>query len=328
MAIRYIFLFFVSLLIMGCGRPSGKAEERRTWMLENERVKVLCTTGQVAYLVREVGGKDVHVYTLIPPLSDPHEYQLVKGDDELFSSADLLFFSGLGLECGSGFQRYMRDPKTFLVGDRIVSLKPDRALYSGKVVDPHLWMDVSLWAEGASKVADALSAYMPEKTQAFHARAREVEKNLCRVHHEIERKLQEVPEHKRYLITTHDAFRYFVRAYMATEKEKSENTWEKRARSPEGLAPDSQMSTRELSSLVSYALEHHVFTLFPEFGTNCSSLVKLQEALKAKGHNAMIAQHFLLSDSLGPKGTSQENYEDMVYYDARIIERMLQHEPP
>ena len=292
-------------------------------MLDRERIQVLCTTEVVSYLVKEIGGERIHVYTLIPPLADPHSYQMLKGDDELFESARLLFFSGLGLEYASGFQRYRQSSKAISLGEKIAHTCPERLLYVGGIIDPHLWMDLSLWAEGASSVADALSALLPEQTDFFHERAETLKKRLIALHQKIEAHMKQIDESRRYLVTTHASFRYFVRAYMATEGERASGEWEKRTASLEGLAPDSQISTQDMRAVVSYCVEHEVDSLFSEFGSNRSSLMRLQEALIDNKREAHIVQAPLFADSPGPSGSAQDNYEDMVYYDAAVIEHAL-----
>lgn len=292
-------------------------------MIDQERVQVLCTTGAVAYLVDAVGQEAVHVYTLIPPLADPHGYQVLKGDDELFGCARLLFFSGLGLEYASGFQRYRQSGKTVLLGESIVHKCPERVLYAGKSIDPHLWMDLSLWAEGADVVADALSTLLPEQAVRFHERAEALKKRLIVLHQKLEERMKQIAEKKRYLVTTHAAFRYFVHAYLATDEERKSGEWEQRTASLEGLAPDSQISTQDMRALVAYCLDHGVDSLFSDFGSNRSSLMRLQEALHEKNRKTHIVKNPLFADSLGPPGSDQDNYESMVYYDATVIEQAL-----
>jgi manganese/zinc/iron transport system substrate-binding protein len=319
---RRIFLFFI-VLVASCACSSGGSNDRRDWMLDTKKIRVLCTTGQVSFLVRSVGKDLVNVYTLIPSLSDPHTHQLVKGDDELFDGADLIFFSGLGLEGSGSLLRYGASKKALFIGDSIVRERPECILYAGKVPDPHLWMDASLWANGARVIAEALSKLLPEKASLFQANAQEAAKSLLSLHHKMRCHIQSIEEEKRYLLTAHDAFRYFARAYMATEEESKRGTWNKRVCSLEGLAPDSQISTRELKRAVDFCIESNVSCMFLEYGSNRSSLMKVQEALNETGHDMTLVAESLFSDSLGMKGSAQENYDSMLSYDVDIIVNAL-----
>src|ERR1700690_968816 len=96
---QFIVILFIAIFFVSCDRKMGN-EALKGWMQENGKLKVLCTTAMVADLVAHVGGQEVDCYILIQGQHNPHSYQLVKGDDEKFSRADLIFYNGLGLEHG------------------------------------------------------------------------------------------------------------------------------------------------------------------------------------------------------------------------------------
>ena len=70
--------------------------------------------------------------------------------------------------------------------------------------------------------------------------------------------LQEIPETKRFLVTTHDAFNYFTRAYLSTPQDRMTDQWILRCQAPEGLAPDSQISTLDIERIIQYLIKYNI----------------------------------------------------------------------
>src|SRR6185503_10660848 len=93
--IKLIRFFLLCACLCGCGSaPSSLAQ----WKEPNGRVKVLSTTPIIDDLVSRIGGDRIDHLSLMGPFIDPHSYELVKGDDEKFSTAQVVFCNGLGLE--------------------------------------------------------------------------------------------------------------------------------------------------------------------------------------------------------------------------------------
>ena len=134
---RFIFLLLLIPLVHACKPSSGARLDE--WMQPNGKVKVLCTTAMISSLVREVGGEMVDCLTLIQGESDPHSYQLVKGDDEKLAFADIIFYNGLGLEHGPSLAERLRlNPNAFAVGDFLVEKDPENAIIDNGSLDPHI----------------------------------------------------------------------------------------------------------------------------------------------------------------------------------------------
>ncbi len=304
-----LFLFFTS----SCERSSVLQE----WMAPNGKVKVLCTTEMVAELVREVGKDKIDCLTLIQGESDPHSYQLVKGDDEKIKRATLIFYSGLGLEHGPSLaERLRNNPKAFSLGDAIAKLEPKEIIIYNGSVDPHIWMDISLWQKSLNTIVDALQKEMPEHQTFFSENASLLKERLDAAHKAIVERFQKIPEERRYLVSAHEAFNYFVRVYLATEAEQKDGSWTKRSMAPEGLAPESQLSTQDIQRLVTHIVHYSIKTLFAESNVSQDSLKKLVDACEKMGYPVHVARDTLYVDSMGPKG---QNYIGMMEYDAKTI---------
>lgn len=324
---KHIVLLAFVFVVSGCSKEENMPREGslRQWMSEDGKKKVLCTTAMVRDLVQHIGGENIATYALIQGESDPHSYQLVKGDDEKFLRADLIFYNGLGLEHGPSLAHLLEhNKKAHSVGGFILEKAAEQMIYIDTVIDPHVWMDARLWSTAVPQIAEMLSTILPECKEIIKKNKEEVMRSLLKTHEELQEMLQKIPNDKRYLVTTHDAFNYFTRAYLADEKERKEGTWMRRCRSPEGLAPDSQLSTADIHRLVEYIAEHKISSIFAESNVSRDSIKKLVDACLQKGYTVHIAQDPLFADSMGPSGSSADTYIKMMDYDGRVITKELQ----
>ena len=163
-------LMFFFLALWGCSNPdsSSQHEEVRRWQEDNGKVKVLSTIAMVDDLVKQIGGEYVDRMVLIKGDLDPHSYQLVKGDDEKLSRADLIFYNGLGLEHGPSLQHYLRtSSKAVSLGNKIREQNPEAIIVFHGQLDPHIWMDVELWAGSIPFIVEVLSRKDPAHAQIF-----------------------------------------------------------------------------------------------------------------------------------------------------------------
>src|SRR3989344_4881931 len=167
--------------IMGCSCKNRAAG----WMQDSEKLKVLSTTAQIGGLVDAIGGDRVEGLVLIQGDLDPHSYEMVKGDGEKVAHADLIFYNGLGLEHGASLSAILRDsPKAMAVGEKIGAAYPERILRKGKVVDPHIWMDISLWKKGIGPIVEALSQADPEGAPFYRDQGVLVARQMEEAHRE------------------------------------------------------------------------------------------------------------------------------------------------
>jgi manganese/zinc/iron transport system substrate-binding protein len=307
-------IIFITLLIVSCAQLEQKAEKTREWMQERDKLRVLCTTEQVAFLVRSVGGEGVHICTLVSGQNDPHSYQMVKGDDALFRSADLIFSSGLMLEQNAGLSRYLKQYCAFPIGDEIAK-KTGRVIIVNGVYDPHMWNDLGLWSEGVFGIAEQLTLFLPKKADYFRHNAENSYAKLQNIHKNLWKRMQEIDSRKRYFVTTHDAFNYFCRAYLATQEECVNGQWIERFIAPEGFAPESQISIQDIGRCVDYIFKHDLHTVFSEAGVNTDSMNKVLEICAKKGQSVFLKKGLLYSDTL--KGGA--DYPQTVRHNVEIV---------
>lgn len=321
--IKYILSF---LILFSCSTDECAVgrENLRAWLQDNGKLKVLCTTAMIADLVQSVGGEQVDVLTLIRGELNPHTYQLVKGDDEKLRFAQVLFANGLGLEHGSSLQYQLKEnPHTVFLGDRIMEEESALMITLKGAIDPHIWMDASIWKKCVPFIAEALGRVDKNNAELYLQRGVELEARLNDLHEEMKRVLREVPQEKRFLVTSHDAFNYFTRSYLSTEEEEKKGGWQKRFAAPEGLSPDSQLSSSDIQHTVDFLLEHRIHVIFPESNVSRDSINKIVEASKEMGLDVSIADTYLYGDAMGCKGSTGESYEKMVMHNAKTIAHYL-----
>ncbi len=321
--IKYLVGIFCAcaLFFTSCGSSTKRGYALREWMTPNEQVKVLCTTEMISDIVRYVGDGHVDTLTLICGELDPHSYELVKGDAEKFAVADVVFFNGLGLEHGASLYNQIHLHSHAV---RVTRAIPDEALIrEGDQIDPHVWMDVSLWKKTIEPVVGALSAERPEYAADFQKRARELHALLEEEDAKITALLHTLPASRRYIVTTHDAFQYFTRRYLSEAEEVTGNSWMSRCSAPEGLAPDSQMSMHDILSICDYLVEHEIPVVFPESNLSPDSLRKVASVCKQRGFPVLICTKPLYGDSVGSKKDNADSYVGMMRSNARTIHSYL-----
>src|SRR3990167_3637979 len=265
---KVLFLLLLPLLAIGCFKASKS--RLGEWMQDDGKIKILSTTAQVGDLVAAVGGDRVSNWVLIQGELDPHSYEIVKGDGEKLARADLIFYNGLGLEHGAGLSSQLKGThKAIALGERIQEAYPERILLREDAVDPHIWMDISLWKEAVPSIIEELSSLDPEGTSEYCERGEALMLQMDEAHLALIEKMRKIPSEKRYLVTSHDAFHYFARCYLANPGEKS---WEDRFAAPEGLAPDGQLSPVDIQGIIDYLRAHKISVVFPESNVSRDSI--------------------------------------------------------
>lgn len=318
---RIIILLLVILLqisVTNCSsnRKSSTAE----WFSDNGKIKVLTTTAMIQNLVERVGGDRVDVVSLINGELDPHSYQLVKGDGEKISRADLIFANGLGLEHGPSLQQQLEsNPKAVPLGNWIMAKEPEIIVLLNGQIDPHIWMDISLWKKTVPYIVEFLSIQDPAHIQQFRKNGEALTEEMEQAHRQIRQEMQAIPSEQRYLVTSHDAFNYFTRSYLADDKEILDNSWHDRFAAPEGLAPDSQLSAVHIKEILDHLKKYHIRILFPESNVSKDSIRKIVSAGNEMGLDLVISDTPLYADAMGAPGSDGDTYIKMIQHNARTI---------
>lgn len=292
----------------------------QSWLENNNKLKVLSSTAMIDDLVKQIGGEHVDSIVLIQGELDPHSYQLVKGDDEKLSYANIIFYNGLGLEHGPSLYHYLQNnSKAVPLGDLLYKQDPSLIINVNDEKDPHIWMDISLWAKTIPFIVEALSLKDPLHASDYQRRADLLKDEMNQVNEQVKKLMHEVPAEKRFLVTSHDAFNYFTRAYLSEQNELESGDWQKRFAAPEGLAPESQLSATDIREIINHLRRYNVHLLFSESNVSRDSIKKIVQAGSENGLDVKIACCPLYGDAMGSPGSGQDTYMKMILYNAKTL---------
>lgn len=232
------------------------------------------------------------------PGIDPHLYKASAGDVTKMQKADLVIYSGLHLEgkMADVFEELRGGDK--LVVSAAGSIDKDKLLDFITVpgtYDPHVWFDVEMWKEAAGNVVEGLMELDPDNEESYKENYESYIVELDELEDYIVERISEVPEEKRILITAHDAFQYFGRAY------------DFQVEGLQGISTDSEAGTSDVRKLADFIVEKEIKAIFVESSVPRKNIEALQEAVKAQGFDVEIGGE-LYSDSTGDGGTPAETY--------------------
>lgn len=315
---RALHLLGLALLLTGCSGNSndkGKPTEQKPVSVSQRHsgdypIRVVCTTGMVADLARRVGGSKVLVEQLMGEDVDPHLYRVNAGDMEKLGQAHVILYSGLHLEgkMGDTLSRMGKKVPSVGVADH---LDPARMLAEEEgVADPHVWFDVALWNETVDIVAQVFSQYDPTHADDYKARAADYRKELAKLHDSVTAKLKTIPKDQRVLVTSHDAFRYFGRAYDIE------------VHGVQGISTDAEASLKHVEELVNLIVAKKVKAIFVETSVSDRNIKSIREGCRARGHEVALGGQ-LFSDAMGAPGTPTGAYSGMIEHNVDTIVRAL-----
>ena len=247
---------------------------------------------------------------------DPHSYEIVKGDGGKLQRADHIFYNGLGLEHGASLSSLLKNSdKATAIGERISGAYPERILKKGEMVDPHIWMDISLWQKGIDPIVQELSAVDPEGATFYSERGALLLEKMETAHKQVLSQIPTIPAKNRYLVTSHDAFHYFTRSYLA---DPGEISWAERFAAPEGLAPEGQLNPRDIQKIIDYMRINQVTVVFSESNVSRDSIRKIATAGKELGLEIRVCSEPLYGDAM-----SGLSYLEMMNRNADTIAKYL-----
>ncbi len=297
------------LLLLGGCVPGGAA-------VEDGRIPVVATTGMVGDVVKRVGGDRVRVSALMGPGVDPHMYRASEGDVRRIFRAALIFYNGLHLEARMGEVLAHMDGRvrTRAIAEAIepqLLLRP--AEFEG-AYDPHVWFDVSLWMNTVAVVRDALAEHDAEHADVYRARAEEYLSELEALHRYVLEQAARVPGERRVLITAHDAFNYFGRAYGFE------------VRGLQGISTATEAGTADVQDLAAFIASRRIPAIFIESSVPPRAVEAVQAAVRSRGFHVEIGGE-LYSDALGRAGSEAGTYVGMVRHNIDTIVGALLRDP-
>lgn len=282
----------LSLLLAGCSASVADTKSAE------DKLNVVATTTMLADLSNIIGGDRVTVDGLMGPGIDPHLYQASEGDVSLMQKADIVVYNGLHLEgkMGEIFENLSgQEANVICIEDGLDESRLLASENDSSVHDPHIWFDVSLWKEAAKTVADGLSNADPDGKADYEANLESYLKELDETDTYIRNRSAELPKEQRVLVTAHDAFQYFGKAYGFE------------VRGLQGISTDAEAGTADVSALADFIVKRQIKAIFVESSVPPKTIEALQAAVKAKNFDVAIGGE-LYSDSLGDPEAGTDTY--------------------
>ena len=302
-------LLLAAAALYACA-PIGRAADPSE--LAARPVRVVTTTGLIADAVKQVGGSRVEVTALMGPGVDPHLYKAREGDVLRLARADIIFYHGLHLEAKMAdiLAQMGRWVPTYAVGNAV---GPADLIYpegSAGNPDPHIWFDVRLWMRVVSYIAEALAERDPAHGAFYRANAEAYLRELADLDAWVREQVSKIPPEQRVLVTAHDAFGYFARAYSFE------------VRGLQGISTVAEASIADVQELADFIVRRRIRAIFVESSVPVRNIEAVQEAARARGWEVKIGGQ-LYSDSLGEPGTEAGTYVGMVRANVRTIVEAL-----
>jgi zinc/manganese transport system substrate-binding protein len=304
---RRAALILASALLAGGGagaaRPAGAADAPPP-------VEVVASFSILGDMAREVGGDRVSVRTLVGPDGDAHVYEPAPSDARAVAGADLVVVNGLGFEGWLprllGAAGYKGPVATASEGVEPRARRGDGHDVHHDAdghgdVDPHAWQDLRRGRAYIANIARALAAADPAGAEAYDANARAYGERLAALDREVREAVARLPEARRRIVTSHDAFGYFAEAYGLE------------VLAPEGVSTESEASAAGVAALIRQIRRERVPAVFVE---NVSDPRLLEQITRETG--ARIGGTLYTDALSGPEGPAP-SYEAMFRHNVRVL---------
>ncbi len=275
--------------------------------------KIITTTSMVGDIVRQVVGSHAEVVNLMGEGVDPHLYKPTRSDVASIADADVVFYSGLLLEgrmTDVFIKAAMNGQSVHAVTELISeSYLLDPPEFSGHW-DPHVWMDVSAWSQCVDAVSNIMCELDPEHADDFRSNTAIYQAKLQALDDYTKKAIASIPDHSRILVTAHDAFNYFGRAYAID------------VMGIQGISTESEAGISDINHLKDILVDRRVPAVFVESSVSDNNVRALIEGAGSLDHAVTIGGR-LFSDAAGPAGDYTGTYIGMIDHNVTTIARAL-----
>jgi manganese/zinc/iron transport system substrate-binding protein len=275
-------------------------------------VRVVTTTGMIADLAGRIAGPHATVEALMGSGVDPHLYKASESDVRKLAEADLVLYNGLHLEgkMGDILVKMARNRPVVAVSESVPADRLREPPEFAGQYDPHIWFDVSLWAETIDPMLTALSDLDPANSDAYVRNAAALRSELDELDAWVARRINELPEDRRILVTAHDAFGYFGQRYGV------------RVVGLQGISTLAEAGLQDVERVVDLVVDQKIQSIFIESSVPQRSVEAVQVACRERGHEVSIGGQ-LFSDAMGAPGSPEGTYVGMVRHNVHTIVNSL-----
>jgi zinc/manganese transport system substrate-binding protein len=266
-----------------------------------DRLNVVASFSILDDFVRNVGGERVSVTALVGPDGDVHVYTPAPADAKKIADAKLLVINGLGLE--GWLPRLLQASGS--KAPIITATKDIAPLKLGSDADPHAWQSVANAKIYVANIRNALVAADPADAEVFRAKAENYLSKLDALDREVRAAIAQIPQNRRKVISTHNAFGYFAAHYGIDFI------------APLGVSTESEVSARDIADIVTQIKASGIPAVFLENISDDRLMRRISAETGAKVGGT------LYSDALtGEKGEAP-TYIDMVRHNIKALTSAL-----
>jgi manganese/zinc/iron transport system substrate-binding protein len=279
--------------------------------------QVTTTVGMVTDIVRQVAGDKAKVIGIMGAGVDPHLYKPTRDDVAAMMRADVIFYSGLMLE-GKMADTLIKIARTKPVQAVTESIEEKYLLEPAEMqghYDPHVWMDPMAWAKAVEAVGRALAEYDPANAEHYQRNAAGLVQRCEELAAYGRRVLSTIPESSRVLISSHDAFNYFGRAFGL------------KVMGVQGLSTESEAGLQRINELVDYIVQHEVRAVFVESSVSPRNIEALVQGVQSRGKALRVGGE-LYSDAMGAEGSYEGTYLGMLDHNITTVAGALGGQAP
>lgn len=270
----------------------------------DRRPLVVATASIFADMAAVIGGDVVRVESIVPLGGDPHTYEPTPEAAALVTRAGLILRNGLTFE--GWLNELIRYSGTAAPTTLITKgIAPLESLAYAGAEDPHAWMDARNGLVYADNVYRALATAFPEYADQFAFNHGIYRQQVQELDAWIRDTVVVIPPEHRVLVTSHDAFQYYGRAYGL------------QLEAILGTSTDADAKTDDVARVISMIRERSLPAIFVESTVNPRLIRQIAEDTDARVGGSLFA------DSLGDEGSDAPSYLDMLRHNTRVIVRAL-----
>jgi ABC-type Zn uptake system ZnuABC Zn-binding protein ZnuA len=282
MKLKYLFIsLIIGVVISGCGKNGSS--------FKNEKIIAVSTITIINDMVKNIAGDKVEAVSICGIGYDPHTYKSVPDDSRTIAKADIVFVNGFGLE---GWIDKLIEAAG---GDKPVitvtkDIQPLRDTKGHGDPDPHCWFNAEFALKYVDNITEGLISIDPENEEFYKSNAADYKLRLDSLHKWTAEEVKRIPEQKRILVTSHDAFRYFGDAYGI------------QVEALQGISTEARAQTADVARLVNIVKDKKLPAVFVETSVNPKLIEQISKETDAKIGGT------LYSDSIGEENSPGGSY--------------------
>lgn len=300
--VGFSLLLGTLLFLVACNNEEETSSSDNS---KDEKINIITTIAQIGEPLSVIGGDRVEVNSLMGPSVDPHLYNATHGDIEKIDQADMAFYNGLYLEANMVdiFNEMAKSKPVLAIGDSIA--EEDLMDDEEGAIDPHIWFDIDLWKQALDGAVEELKEYAPEDADYFEENKQDYFAEMDQLKNDA-KKLAEIPEEQRVLVTAHDAFGYFGRMHDIEVV------------GLQGLSTEAEIGVSDIQETIEIIKEYNVPAVFMESSINEKSINSVIEGAESEGIDLSLGGE-LFSDAMGEAGTEEGTYLGMYRHNVDTI---------